>query len=111
MAGGNTMIQGLLVLVLGAVVTTQVVDVFKPVLPEVNKISFYLSVVIGIVVAFSLNVDIFVTLGFAPAVPFIGVIFAGLIMSQGANLVHDFVKKIKGIQEPVEVDYHVRDAE
>lgn len=54
------------------------------------------SLVLGIVVCLLSQIDIFPIVGLNMAVPFIGSIFTGIIVSRGANFVNDLFKKLKG---------------
>lgn len=54
------------------------------------------SLVLGIVVCLLAQIDIFPIVGLNMAVPFIGSIFTGIIVSRGANFVNDLFKKLKG---------------
>lgn len=88
------MIEGLLVVVVASVLVTEVVDVIKPLLPAHEKASLLASVVLGILTAFTLSVDIFSLLGFTASLPYVGLIFTGLIISRGAGAVYDLLKKL-----------------
>lgn len=61
-----------------------------------NKV---MALLVGIAVAFSAQLDVFAVLGMQSAVPYIGVVFAGILISRGGNFVHDFMKKLKGGEE------------
>ena len=90
----RNMIEGLLVVVVASVLVTEVVDVIKPLLPDHEKASLLASVVLGILTAFTLSVDIFSLLGFTASLPYVGLIFTGLIISRGAGAVYDLLKKL-----------------
>ena len=54
------------------------------------------SLVLGILVCLLAQIDIFPIVGLNMAVPFVGSIFTGIIVSRGANFVNDLFKKLKG---------------
>ena len=54
------------------------------------------SLVLGVVVCLLAQIDIFPIVGLNMAVPFVGSIFTGIIVSRGANFVNDLFKKLKG---------------
>ena len=51
---------------------------------------------LGIVVALVYNVDIFALLGITAAVPFVGAILTGILISRGSNYIFDLVKALQG---------------
>ena len=60
------------------------------------NISMIGSLVLGIIVCVVFKIDIFPIVGLSAAIPFIGSIFTGIIVSRGANFVNDLFKKLKG---------------
>lgn len=54
------------------------------------------SLVLGVVVCLLAQIDIFPIVGLNMAVPFVGSVFTGIIVSRGANFVNDLFKKLKG---------------
>lgn len=60
------------------------------------NISMIGSLVLGIVVCLLAQIDIFPIVGLNMAVPFVGSVFTGIIVSRGANFVNDLFKKLKG---------------
>jgi len=54
------------------------------------------SLILGVVVCLLAQIDIFPIVGLNMAVPFIGSVFTGIIVSRGANFVNDLFKKLKG---------------
>ena len=53
------------------------------------------ALVIGIIVAVCAQVDLFSMFGVVLAYPIIGYILTGIIISRGANFVHDLLKKLE----------------
>lgn len=47
----------------------------------------------GLVVALSVNMDVLKILGFAPVVPYVGVILTGILVSRGSNFIHELYSK------------------
>lgn len=47
------------------------------------------ALVVGLIIAFAINVDLFVTIGLEPVFKHIGVIATGILISRGGNYIHD----------------------
>ena len=60
------------------------------------NISMIGSLVLGIIVCVIFKIDIFPIVGLNAAIPFVGSIFTGIIVSRGANFVNDLLKRLKG---------------
>ena len=60
------------------------------------NISMIGSLVLGIIICVVFRIDIFPIVGLNAAIPFIGSIFTGIIVSRGANFVSDLLKRLKG---------------
>ena len=54
------------------------------------------SLIVSILLCVLVKIDIFPIVGLNIAVPIIGSIFTGIIVSRGANFVNDLFKKLKG---------------
>lgn len=52
------------------------------------------ALIVGIVLAFTLNIDFFEVVGFTPAINYIGIISSGIIVSRGGNFIHDLLSKV-----------------
>jgi hypothetical protein len=52
------------------------------------------AIVMGMVLAFSFSVDVFHVLGYESFIPYLPQIVTGIIISRGANFVHDIYKAI-----------------
>ena len=52
------------------------------------------ALVIGLVIAFAINVDLFVAIGLEPVFNYIGVIATGILISRGGNYIHDLFSLI-----------------
>lgn len=98
------MIEGLLVLVVASILVTAVVNVLKPILPNAEKTSFYASILIGVLFAFTLGLDVFLLLGFTASIPFVGIVATGLIISTGAGGVYDLIKLIQNAGKEEKLD-------
>jgi len=62
---------------------------------DANRIG---SAVLGILLCILANVDFFVLVGVELSIPIVGVILSGLLVSRGANFVHDLLKIVYEIQ-------------
>lgn len=60
------------------------------------NISMIGSLVLGIIICVIFRIDIFPIVGLSAAIPFVGSIFTGIIVSRGANFVNDLLKRLKG---------------
>lgn len=60
------------------------------------NISMIGSLILGIIICVVFRIDIFPIVGLNAAIPFIGSILTGIIVSRGANFVNDLLKKLKG---------------
>ena len=54
------------------------------------------ALVVGVLIAFTLQVDIFVAIGFEPAIRIIGIVCTGILISRGGNYIHDLIDKLGG---------------
>lgn len=55
------------------------------------------AVIIGIVLAFLARVNLFDVVGMPISIPFIGEVLTGLLLSRGANFLHDIIGSINGV--------------
>lgn len=87
----------LLILVTMGILVEAVVEVIKSIYNE-GRVNYtvLLSIVVGILFAFTLRVDLFQLLGIEVHIAYVGTILSGLIVSRGANFVHDLLGKLQG---------------
>ena len=52
------------------------------------------SLIIGVLLAFTANVDILKLVSIESKIPYMGVILCGILLSRGSNFVHEIYKKI-----------------
>lgn len=55
------------------------------------------ALIISIIISVATQLDIFAILNFGIVVPFIGSFLTGILISRGANVVHDLLSKIEEI--------------
>ena len=86
----------LLTLVTLGILVEAIVEVLKSVYQDgkVNKVVI-LSLIIGIIIAFTMDIDMLKLLGHDPQIKYVGIIATGIIGSRGANFVHDFIGKLQ----------------
>lgn len=86
----------LMILVTMGILVEAVVEVIKSVYNEgqVNK-TVILSIFVGLLFAFTLRVDLFALLGIDTHIAYVGTVASGLIVSRGANFVHDLIDKLQ----------------
>ena len=53
------------------------------------------ALVVGLVVAFSINLDIFIAVGLEIVFPYVGVVASGILISRGGNYIHDLFSKLE----------------
>lgn len=58
-----------------------------------NKIG---ALIVSIFICVLVNIDIFNNLGLTMSLPYVGSVLTGILMSRGANFVHDLFNKING---------------
>lgn len=63
----------------------------SPKLEPYKWMLMYVSALVGVVVAYSYQVDLIALLGLAPQ-SVVGVVLTGLVIGRGANFVHDLLK-------------------
>lgn len=52
------------------------------------------AILVGILIAFGTNADIFQLLGIPFRVPYVGTVLTGLLISRGANFIHDLLRTL-----------------
>lgn len=55
------------------------------------------ALLVGLLVAISTNTDIMKIIGVNTVIPSIGVIFTGILISRGANFIHDLLQTINNL--------------
>lgn len=87
----------LLILITMGVLVEAVVEVIKSIFNE-GKVNYsvLLSIIVGILFAFTLRVDLFSLLGIEVHIAYVGTVASGLIVSRGANFVHNLISKLEG---------------
>lgn len=89
------MVEMITQLIIIAVLVEALTEVFKSIFKDgrLDKSSI-LSILVGLILAFTINLDLFVAIGLVPTIPIIGVVATGLLISRGANTVHDVISRI-----------------
>lgn len=57
------------------------------------------ALIIGLVLALGTGLDLMAMIGVPMKVPYVGMILTGLLISRGANFVHDILASINNIQQ------------
>ncbi len=57
------------------------------------------ALVVSIIVSLSTQLDIFSILNFGISVPFVGSFLTGILISRGANVIHDLLNKIEELTQ------------
>lgn len=82
-----------------AVVVEAIVQYFfkdLPFTPDEYKdvVLRFISVAVGVAVAFNLGIDVFLIAGYESKIPYFGTIITGALAGRGSNYIHDFMKLI-----------------
>ncbi|MGR6836064.1 hypothetical protein [Syntrophomonas erecta] len=56
------------------------------------------ALVISIILAIAIGIDFFVMFDIPIKIPYLGQIFTGIIISRGANFMHDLISIVEGIK-------------
>lgn len=57
------------------------------------------AMAIGLLLAFGTGLDIMAMFGVSMKIPYVGIIFTGLLISRGANFVHDILQAVNNVQQ------------
>ncbi len=57
------------------------------------------AIVIGLLVAFGANLDILALFGINVVIPYLGIVLTGILVSRGANYMHDLISKMKNSKD------------
>lgn len=87
-------------LVVVAILAEAVWEILKNLIPSTSdKVWSYINLVgsllVGVLVAFVADVNIFALLGIDLKWPVVGVVLTGILISRGSNYIHDLVGKLK----------------
>ena len=67
----------------------------KKIDPDGNQVVALLSIALGVIVCISAGADLTLLIGINLSVPYVGAALTGILVSRGANFVHDFYRKWK----------------
>ena len=86
-------------------VVVSIYDIIKSFYKD-NKVDInsIVTAVIGIVLAVAASLDAFALLGINFAIPYLGRVLTGLVISKGSNYVYDFITKIISVINGKAVD-------
>ena len=75
-----------------------VVEIIKSVIDngKVNK-NVVLSLAVGILIAFTTQIDTLELLDIPAYIPYVGVVISGILVSRGSNIVHSLMEKLQGV--------------
>ena len=90
------MASGIILIIVAAVLAEAVWETFKPIWDK-GKLNPDRggALVIGIIIALAAGVDICTALGLTIVYPVIGQLLTGILISRGANFIHDLFKSIQ----------------
>lgn len=52
------------------------------------------ALIVGLIIALTMNIDLFISVGLEPIFKYTGVIATGILISRGGNYIHDLIKKL-----------------
>lgn len=88
--------ESLLILVIAAMIGESVWETLKMVWQEgkfsIDKLG---SLVIGLLIAVTGQLDLCALVGVSLVIPYLGMILTGILFSRGANFIHDLLSKIQ----------------
>lgn len=87
--------------IVSAVFVEALIQTVKPVYDKDKgwSLDVIITLVVGELVALGLGVDIFAAVGLTSFVPYVGMVLTGILISRGANLVHDLMKTVQQFRE------------
>lgn len=89
------MVEMVTQLIIIAILVEALTEVFKSMFKDGKfEKANIVSIVVGLLLAFTINLDLFEVIGLIPMIPYVGVVATGLLISRGANVVHDVMSKI-----------------
>lgn len=89
-------VQLLIVAILVEAIWENIKCVYKNKKIQLNMVG---PLVLSIIVCLCASIDIFPIIGVEMIVPFIGSVLTGIIISRGANILSDLIKRLKNIKE------------
>ena len=90
--------EGILVVLVCAVVIEALIEVFKGMVPASITVATVawpiVAAVLGVLLCIAANVDLLATAGLNIAVPYMGSVMTGILISRGASFIHDVWNRI-----------------
>ena len=81
-------------LLIGAILIEALVDTVKRVYTKTIQWEYFLALAVGILVAVVYGLDLPAVAGLVTAVPFVGAILTGIILSRGANYLYEILQRL-----------------
>ena len=89
------MLESLLILVIIALMCEAVVETLKMTFEKGKfKVDRIIALAVGVLIALVTNADLLSLTGITSKVPIVGVILTGILISRGANFIHDLISKL-----------------
>ncbi|QGU95669.1 hypothetical protein GOM49_11730 [Clostridium bovifaecis] len=60
---------------------------------------------IGLIIALAAQMDMLAILGIASHIPYIGIILTGILISRGANFMHDLLSAVNNVQQSTRANF------
>jgi len=86
-----------------ATITEAVTEYLFSSIPTLDKYIKYFAVLVGVVIAFSFNADLFASIGLTAVVPVVSKTLTGILISRGAGVVNDLLSSLYSFAKKREV--------
>jgi len=80
-------------IIVSAVVIEAIIEYFNAIISKRFHPRYILSIIFGSVFAVLYGVDLLSILGLETTVPYVGMVFTGILLSRGSNYIAQFIKK------------------
>jgi hypothetical protein len=62
------------------------------------------AMIVGLILSLGTGLDFMATVGISMRVPYLGMIFTGILISRGANFMHDILSSINNVHQKSKID-------
>lgn len=91
--------EQLTLLLMVAILVEALSDWVKDLLSSQTRRSRLVALGISLIIVFTLQLDLFLLLRLEPAVPVVGGVLLSILVSRGANFVHDLLDRLRSWKE------------
>ena len=94
------MIESIIGLICASVIVEGLITYVKTLVDKDISWQMVASVVLGIIVSISYGLDLFAISGMTSAIPFVGQVLTGILLSRGSNYIFHIIKTLRQINPP-----------